>query len=155
MLTDLNIYIQKERNILGAVFMLHFFYHTVVCDLTRVSLPGYDFPLASAFRTAPEAFRRQCQERCRFHADEISRLVRRGLSQGKLAFDDLHCMMAAFESVKIQIVHTSTTRSNSPAARVNAAGNIRVNMEAIDLMHIDRDKPNPYVRYTLVVIFIR
>jgi hypothetical protein len=148
-LTDLNIYIQKELNILGSVFMLHFFYHTVVCDLTRTSLPGYDFPLASAFRTAPMAFRRQCQERCRFHSDEIARLVQNGLIQGKRAFDDLHSLMAAFEAAKIQIVHTSTATSNSPEDRIKAAENIRLSMIALDMMHLRRDKPNPYVRYHL------
>ncbi|KAH8812765.1 hypothetical protein F5884DRAFT_316685 [Xylogone sp. PMI_703] len=152
MLTDLNMYIQKELNIIGAVFMLHFFYHTVVCDLTRTSLPGYDFPLASAFRHAPMAFRRQCQERCRFHANEIARLIRIGLSQGRCAFDDLHCMMAAFESVKIQIVHTAIATSNSPADRIRAAENIRVNMAAIDLMHLEKDKPNLYHRRLLPLL---
>lgn len=130
--------------------MLHFFYHSLICDLTRISLPGFDFPLASSFRTAPLAFRRQCQERCRFHADEISRLIRTGLIHGRRAFDDLHCAMAAVESVKIQIAHTCTATLNDRDERAKTAANIRSNMTLLDMVHLERDRPNPYVSTSLL-----
>lgn len=149
-ISDLNAYIHKELNILGAVFMLHFLYHSIVSDLTRISLPGYDFPLAAAFHSAPPTFRKQCQERCRFHADEVSRLVRSGLVHGKRAFDDLHSLMAAFESTKIQIVHTATTALHSSEVRQRATDNIRSNMMVLDLMHFQRDKPNYFVSHQLL-----
>ncbi|KAK2755740.1 hypothetical protein FQN54_005890 [Arachnomyces sp. PD_36] len=98
------------------------------------------------------AFRQQCQERCRFHVDEIASLVKLGLVQGKQAFDDLHCLMAAYESVKIQIVHTSTATSNSAMDRMKAVENIRANMTALDWMHLKRDKPNPYHRRLLPLL---
>jgi hypothetical protein len=139
------MYIRRELNTLGSVFMLHFFYHSIVCDLTRISLPGYEFPLAAAFRNAPISFRQQCQDRCRFHADQISNLVQTGLAAGKGAFDDLQCALAVFESTKIQIVHTCTTTSNGRDERLKASSNIRYNMRLLGEVHLQRDKPNPYV----------
>jgi hypothetical protein len=58
---DLNTYVHKELNILGAIYMLHFLFHAIFTDLTRISLPGYAFPLAAAFHTAPLPFLQQCQ----------------------------------------------------------------------------------------------
>ncbi|KAL7933105.1 hypothetical protein V8C35DRAFT_304933 [Trichoderma chlorosporum] len=143
-ISDLNAYVHKELNIISAVFMLHFLYHSIVCDLTRVSLPGYVFPLSAAFHSAPLEFRRQCQERCRFHADEISRIVRIGFGYGIRVFDDLHSLMATFESTKIQIIHTATATSNAIDIRERAGYNIRLNMRALDILHLQKDKPNPY-----------
>jgi len=141
---DLNAYVHKELNILGAVYMLHFYFHTVVTDLTRISLPGYAFPLASAFRAAPLPFIRQCQNRCRYHADVISKLVRSGLVHGRLAFDDMHCATAAFEAAKIQIVHTATT-GNGPEERSRASDNIRACIRLLDLARVGRNKPSHFV----------
>ncbi|UKZ48354.1 hypothetical protein TrVGV298_002577 [Trichoderma virens] len=143
-ISDLNAYVHKELSIISGVFMLHFLYHSIVCDLTRVSLPGYVFPLSAAFHSAPLEFRRQCQERCRFHADEISRLVRVGFGYGIRVFDDLHSLMATFESTKIQIIHTATATSNAIDIRERASYNIRLNMRALDILHLQKDKPNPY-----------
>ncbi|KAL6886829.1 hypothetical protein GGI43DRAFT_388582 [Trichoderma evansii] len=143
-ISDFNVYIHKELNIISAVFMLHFLYHSIVCDLTRVSLPGYVFPLSAAFHSSPLEFRRQCQERCRFHADEISRLVHSGFGYGIQAFDDLHSLMATFESTKIQIIHTATATSNSIDIRERTSHNIRLNMRALDILHLQKDKSNPY-----------
>jgi hypothetical protein len=144
-ISDLNAYVHKELGIIGAVFMLHFLYHSTACDLLRVSLPGYVFPLSAAFHSAPLEFRRQCQERCRFHADEISRLVRIGFGYGIRVFDDLHSLMATFESTKIQIIHTATATSNAVDVRERASYNIRFNMRALAILHLQKDKPNPYV----------
>ncbi|KAL7892982.1 hypothetical protein HDV64DRAFT_272949 [Trichoderma sp. TUCIM 5745] len=143
-ISDFNVYIHKELNTISAVFMLHFLYHSIVCDLTRVSLPGYVFPLSAAFHSCPQEFRRQCQERCRFHADEISRLVHAGFGYGIRAFDDLHSLMATFESTKIQIIHTATATSNSSDIRERTSHNIRLNMRALDILHFQKDKPNLY-----------
>lgn len=150
-ISDFNVYIHKELNIISAVFMLHFLYHSIVCDLTRVSLPGYVFPLSAAFHSSPLEFRRQCQERCRFHADEISRLVHAGFGYGIRAFDDLHSLMATFESTKIQIIHTATATSNSIDIRERTSKNIRLNMRALDILYLQKDKSNPYVSLLLTV----
>lgn len=147
-ITGLSIYIGREANTLGSLFMLHFLYHSLVCDLTRTSLPGYEFPLASAFRNAPTVFRQQCQDRCRFHADQIAQLVQMGLTEGKRALDDPHCIMAAFESIKIQIVHTCTATRNGQEERIKASKNITENMKLLHEKHLQRDKPNPYVNWS-------
>ena len=144
LMNDLNVYVHKELNILGAVYMLHIFFHTVVTDLTRISLPGYAFPLAAAFRSAPPHSLRQCQDRCRYHADEVAGLIKTGLAHGREAFDDIHCKAAALEAAKIQIVHTATT-GNSPEVRQRASENIRTCIQLLDLTNVRRDKPNYFV----------
>ncbi|KAL6690929.1 hypothetical protein J3F84DRAFT_397951 [Trichoderma pleuroticola] len=151
-ISDLNAYVHKELSTISAVFMLHFLYHSNVCDLLRVSLPGYVFPLSAAFHSAPLEFRRQCQERCRFHADEISRLVRVGFGYGIRVFDDLHSLMATFESTKIQIIHTATATSNAIDVRERASYNIQLNMRALDILHLQKDKPNPYHKALLPLL---
>ncbi|KAK4067302.1 transcriptional regulator family: Fungal Specific TF [Trichoderma aggressivum f. europaeum] len=151
-ISDLNAYVHKELSIISAVFMLHFLYHSIVCDLLRVSLPGYVFPLSVAFHSAPLEFRRQCQERCRFHADEVSRLVRVGFGYGIRVFDDLHSLMATFESTKIQIIHTATATSNAIDVRERTSYNIQLNMRALDVLHVQKDKPNPYHKALLPLL---
>lgn len=145
LLAELNMYVQKELHTLGALFGMHFAYHSVVTDLTRISLPGYDFPLAAAFRSAPNIFRRQCQERCRYHADEVARLVRFGFQIGFEAFDDTHCGAAVFESTKIQIVHSATATPNGSQQRQVAEENIRTNIQLLMALHVPRAGPNPFV----------
>ncbi|KAI5464232.1 hypothetical protein BGZ63DRAFT_148513 [Mariannaea sp. PMI_226] len=130
-LTDLNIYVHKERNTLAAVFMLHFAYHSAVADLTRVSLPGFEFPLSTLFKNAPPSFRRQCQERCRHHADEVSKLVELGLATGGMALEEQFCITSAFEATKIQVVHTTTQTLNGPEERRRAADQIAANLKLI------------------------
>ena len=126
--TDLNIYIQKELHNVGALYLMHLLYHVTVTDLTRISLPGYDFPLASALRSTLPAFRIQCQERCRYHADEIASLIRSGMSVGQRAFDSPHCAVAATESTKIQIIHAATSLQSTPATVTRAKENVQSNL---------------------------
>ncbi|KAH8901653.1 hypothetical protein GQ53DRAFT_708009 [Thozetella sp. PMI_491] len=142
-LNDLNIYAQIEQNTISAIYVLHFAYHSAVADLTRVSLPGFDFPLAALFRDAPPAFQQQCQERCRHHADEVSRLVELGLAEGGRALDDPHCLSSAFEAAKIQAVHTATLTRNGPEERARAFGQIAANLT---ILHKYRRNANPRAR---------
>ncbi|KAK5455282.1 hypothetical protein LTS15_006002 [Exophiala xenobiotica] len=137
-LADLNPYVQTETNIIGAVFVLRLLYLSIIADLTRVALPGFDFPLSSALRTALNSFRKQCQQRCRFHADQVSRLIQKGPIHGKRACDDFHCAVAAFESAKIQIVHTSTVTSNSAEERKKTTDNVRFNIKLLNMLKRDR-----------------
>jgi len=148
-ITELNMYIQKDTNILGAVFFVHLAYHAAVADLTRVSLPGFNFPLASSFAQVPGEFRRQCQERCRYHADEVSKLVKMGLKHGTRPFDDPFCFIAAYEATKIQIVYTNTVAAGLRAERSRAEANIRVNTKLMNLM--GRDGSHVHVSYVYAV----
>ncbi|KAF4463190.1 hypothetical protein FALBO_9980 [Fusarium albosuccineum] len=130
-LTQLQLYAHKDTNTIGAIFFLHLGYHGAISDLTRVSLKGFDFPLAEAFQSVPAPFRAECQRRCRYHADKTSEIVRLGLEHGTQPFDDPFCHVAAFEATKIQIVHSATTPN--AGSRTLAEDNIRTNIRLMEL----------------------
>lgn len=56
--------------------------------------------------------------------------------------------MAAFESSKIQIVHTTTATPNGARDKQKAYGNIMANMRLLSCMHFDKRKPNHYASIT-------
>lgn len=122
---------------LGPVFFLHLFYHAAMSDLMRVSLPGFLFPLAMAFERVSQDFRQQCQRRCRYHADEVSRLIGIGLKQGTRPFDDPFCFTAAYEATKIQIIHSTTVAPCRQTERSQAEARIRCNTKLMTLMGRD------------------
>ncbi|EXJ77350.1 hypothetical protein A1O3_09576 [Capronia epimyces CBS 606.96] len=130
-LTDLNLYIQKEQHLVGAIHYLHLAYHASVIDLTRIALPGFSFPLASTLAHAPPTFRTQCQQRCRYHASEISKIIRRAREYGPEAFDDHFCNVATFESTKAQIIYCATVRPHDAALRLEVAEDIRTNLSLL------------------------
>lgn len=65
LLTDLNHYIQKEENTLGVIYSLHLGYHAATFDLSRVSLPGFSFPLALRPRGLKGSISTEVQVSCR------------------------------------------------------------------------------------------
>ncbi|UKZ77094.1 hypothetical protein TrVFT333_004812 [Trichoderma virens FT-333] len=115
-LTDANLYVLKEKGMLGAVFALHLFIHAVIFDLTRISLAGFNFPLAPAFKNSPVEFRAHCQSLCRFHASQVSDIIRTGMNFHPNAFDDLFCPDVTIESTKVQIIYAATV-DESPRLR--------------------------------------
>ncbi|KAJ3526710.1 hypothetical protein NM208_g11057 [Fusarium decemcellulare] len=131
-LTQLQLYAHKDTNTIGAIFFLHLGYHGAISDLTRISLKGFDFPLAEAFQSLPAPFRAECQRRCRYHADKTSEIIRLGLEHGTQPFDDPFCHVAAFEATKIQIVH-SATAPNDAGSRGLVEDNIRTNIRLMEL----------------------
>lgn len=143
-ISDLNMYIHQDEHVLGAVFSLHILYHAVAFDLTRISLAGFTFPLARAFRDAPVAFKLQCQQRCNFHASEVSELMRKGLAHTPTAFDDTFCPDAMLESTKIQIIYAATVARDEKTL-ATAKQNIRTNLRALSLLHPGTENDNPYV----------
>lgn len=146
-LTDLNLYILKDQHLIGAVFCLHLLYNAAMFDLTRTSLAGFTFPLAAAFRDAPGEFRLQCQKRCQFHANEASDIVRKGLAHAPVAFDDTFCPDAILESTKIQIIYSATVANDDQTVTATRQ-NVRSNLQALKLLHIDKTAINPYVSLT-------
>lgn len=120
-------------------------YHSAVADLTRIVLPGYTFPLAQVFDRAPPTFKAQCQDRCRFHADEISQLIEAGWKNGERSFDDILCTAATFESTKIQILYATTVASHDKELRKRTERNIRTNVKLLDYLHVAQNLKNPYV----------
>lgn len=126
--TPSNLSAQADGLMLANVYFLHFLFNATLFDLTRISLPGFNFPLSAAFRRAPPAFRAQCQARCRHHADQVPELIRQGMVAGKDAFRDPFCTHAAFESLKILIVHSATSNSPNQMDMENTAQNIKTNL---------------------------
>lgn len=131
-LTPLQLYVHKDTNTLGALFFLHMGYHGAMTDLTRVSLPGFEFPLAESFKSVTPQFRKECQRRCRYHSDEVSRVIALGLQHGTQPFDDPFCHVVAFETTKVQVVHSATATDVS-SNRQATADNIRTNMKLMKL----------------------
>ncbi|KAH8888975.1 hypothetical protein GQ53DRAFT_653374, partial [Thozetella sp. PMI_491] len=136
-LSPLKIYIHKDQNTLGAIFYLHLAYHGAIADLTRVSLPGFSFPMASAFRDAPQDFQSWCQQRCRYHSDKVSECIQMGLPHGAQPFHDPFCHIAAFEASKVQIIHTVIATSNSLDERRKAGSSIRANIKLMEMRSSD------------------
>ncbi|KAL7920929.1 hypothetical protein ACQKWADRAFT_297116 [Trichoderma austrokoningii] len=125
-LTDASLFALKEKGMLGGVFALHLFIHAVIFDLTRISLAGFSFPLASAFKNAPLHFRVHCQNLCRFHATQASHIIRTGMNFSPNAFDDLFCPDAIIESTKVQIIYAATV-DQSPQTLQETRDNIITN----------------------------
>ncbi|KAK5163457.1 uncharacterized protein LTR77_010639 [Saxophila tyrrhenica] len=148
-LTELNIYVHKDHRVLGGVVFLHMLYHAALCDLTRISLPGFDFPLADAVRRSPSQMVRSCQQRCCFHAEEISNIIRRIQLAGDTAFDDPFVADATMESTKIQIIYSAiiSQHVNFRATR----NNIMLNMDLLHRLRLDRSKPSPHVQALLPI----
>jgi len=144
-LTQLNLYALKDQHKLGAVVLLHLLYHAAMCDLTRVTLPGFHFPLAAAFRHAPAAFVSQCQQSCHFHAKSITDIIRQGMSHGSMPFQDPLVADTTFESTKIQIVF-STTLSSDPDLLLMAENNINSNLGLLDAFNMGEAGSSYHVR---------
>lgn len=121
-------------NLLSLAVYLHLAYHIAITDLTRVSLPGFTFPLAAAFRHVPRDFLRQCQQRCRYHADEVSNLIEMVQAHGPEAFDDPFCHIAAFEAAKIQIIHAAVVPQVDSST---AERNVKINLSLISQSGLD------------------
>lgn len=144
-LTKLNMYILKDQHTLGAVFSLHLLFNAAIFDLTRISLAGFNFPLAAAFRHAPRDFVTQCQQRCRFHAMVVSDTLREGfIHQGAGVFDDFFCADVALESAKIQIIYSATV-DNADECREGTKNNLQANLKLLKLIHTGKQGISPYV----------
>lgn len=146
-LTDANLYALQDKGMLGAVFALHLFIHAVIFDLTRISLAGFNFPLAPVFKHAPSEFRAHCQSLCRFHASQVSDIIRTGMAFGPNAFDDLFCPDATVESTKVQIIYAATV-DQSPQTLQVTRDNIITNLNFLLGIHNrGKEAPTQFVRY--------
>ncbi|KAH6606903.1 hypothetical protein Trco_006056 [Trichoderma cornu-damae] len=146
-LTDANLFVLKEQGLIGSVFALHLFIHAVIFDLTRISLAGFSFPLAPAFKSAPVEFRTHCQHLCRYHASQVSEIIRTGISFSPNAFDDLFCPDATVESTKVQIVYAATV-DQSPETMQRTRDNIITNLNFLLGIHgRGKDAPTQFVGF--------
>lgn len=146
-LTEANVPLLQEQRILGGVFFLHFLLQAIVSDLTRPSLPGFNFPLAGAFEAATPEFRTQCQGRCRYHAMQTTALIRQGLSYGRTAFDDIYSADAALEAAKIQVIYAATVNQSLDVIQ-ETRENIGLLMYFFDLFNRGKKGPSQYVSAT-------
>jgi hypothetical protein len=124
----------KNKPSIGATFLFHFLMHAVIFDLTRISLPGFNFPLAKAFINAPTKIRSHYQNLCRSHAVEVSNLIRQGLDYGEGALDDVFCADATVESAKIQIIYAAAVNRTIDVARDTEA-NLEVHLQFLKRFH--------------------
>lgn len=150
-LSPLNLYILKDSYELGSVVFLHMLYHAAICDLTRIALPGFSFPLAAGMRTASPDFNYQCAQQCRFHAEEISAIIAQISSADHSAFDDPSIADATAESTKIQIIYSAAVSNHANFSQTKA--NILTNLELLDTMRLDRTKVSPHVRLRTLTNF--
>ncbi|TXC02706.1 hypothetical protein FocTR4_00015641 [Fusarium oxysporum f. sp. cubense] len=112
-LTEFSIYVHKELNTLESLFYLHLSYHILVCDLTRISIPGFAFPLAAAFRAAPQAFTSHCQEHLSF------------------LFAESTTYAATYEATKIMIVYAASLSDSEHDTRMGLKEDVMFNMKVL------------------------
>lgn len=143
-LTPLNEHVHKDSRSLGYLFSVHLLYHLAMCDLTRTSLPGFDFPFAATLQHTSWEFIVQCQRRCKHHAEEAAYVLKRGMRYGTSAFDDHFSSVAAFESTKILIVAFAFTHQSNDEMR-SLEQSINANLEVLNFL-ANEDVPSPYVR---------
>ncbi|KAL2839046.1 hypothetical protein BJX68DRAFT_272338 [Aspergillus pseudodeflectus] len=147
-LTDLNMYMHKDQHILSAVLLLHLLFHAAMFDLTRISLPGFSFPLATGFRGAPPVFLQDCQRRCFHHAHEVSNLVRKVLPDKAMIADQPLWSGVLFESAKIQIVFTATVQNDTYTQEM-VRQNLRAHLDLFAFLHTGKEERSPCVRVIL------
>lgn len=134
--SPVTVYALKDMDLLSATLALHVSYHVAVVGLTRIFLPGFAFPLSVACKDVPLEFATQCQHRCRYHADEISRLISQAFQYAPEVFDDLICHMAAFEASKVQIVYTAVFE-HTGTSREELRSMLEVNMRLMGITELD------------------
>jgi hypothetical protein len=134
-------------HMLGVTYHLHPAYHAAVTDLTRVSLPGYAFPLSSQIERGPTSFKRQIRSKCYDHATIISNIIRHGLKAGEAAFDDPLCLVAAYESSKVQAIYTRAVEPENKELQQRTKDNIRINIALLASKNTSKGHgpPNPFL----------
>ncbi|KAI0145755.1 hypothetical protein F4776DRAFT_373660 [Hypoxylon sp. NC0597] len=142
---DINIYIHRDQGNLGPFYFLYLVYHACVSDLTRITLAGYNFPLAAALTHAPADFKARYQKMCFDHAQSISQLLRDGIKYGIESLDDYFTATAAFESTKIQVVFLATLARGNHTIYNQVVENLRTNLNVLTLVHPYPDMPNVYL----------
>ncbi|KAF5700071.1 regulator of drug sensitivity 1 [Fusarium globosum] len=130
-LTEFSIYVHKELNTLESLFYLHFSYHILICDLTRISIPGFAFPLAAAFQAAPGPFISHCREVCRHHAEQVTRILRMMAQHLNPLFSESITYAATYEATKIMIVYSASLGEQEPDTRMRLKDDIVFNMKAL------------------------
>ncbi|KAI1023852.1 hypothetical protein LB504_005036 [Fusarium proliferatum] len=130
-LTDFSIYVHKELNTLESLFYLHLSYHILICDLTRISIPGFAFPHAAAFQAAPGPFISHCRDVCRHHAEQVTRILRMMAQHLNPLFSESTIYAATYEATKIMIVYSASLGEQEPDTRMRLKDDIVFNMKVL------------------------
>ncbi|KFY44340.1 hypothetical protein V494_01524 [Pseudogymnoascus sp. VKM F-4513 (FW-928)] len=137
----LNSYIHKGSSQQGAFYAMHLAYHKCYCDLYRVVLPGYQFPITKAFTGASTEFIQQCQERSYNHADAISKIFKIALDSDGSVFTEPLCGVFAYESTKIQVIFVTTYVGQNPGEFYNQiTENIETNLQTLEKITLQQSK---------------
>ena len=131
--TELNSYIQRDQQQLSAFYAIHLLYHQTFCDLYRVVLPGYRFPIREALKDAPRTFILECQHECLEHAEAISSILKRAIQHGPEALDDPLSGVCLYESTKIQVIIGRSCSAGLPIEDWDRIlGNVVTNLKGVD-----------------------
>lgn len=144
-LSDMNVYIHKEQKNLAAFLSMFVLYHVSVSDLTRITLAGYNFPLAAAFAHAPLDFLERQQAECLRSAEALTSVFEIGFSHDIESAADMISAAAAFESTKVQVIHLTTIGKGvtTPVARVKHK--INSNLRILAALHGHSDSASVFV----------
>ena len=126
----MNAYVHEENNQLPAFYALHLLYHQCFCDLYRVALPGYNFPISSTIEDYRLEERNALQLQCAEHAQAITSILQMALGRRMKSLVDSVCAICAYESSKIQVVYARTSSTSDQAVK----DNIETNLRALDVI---------------------
>lgn len=141
-LNEMNAYVHEENNQLPAFYALHLLYHQCFCDLYRVALPGYNFPISSTIEEHRPEERNALQLQCAEHAQSITSILEMALGRRMKSLIDSVCAICAYESSKIQVVYARTSSASDQAVKQN----IETNLRALDVMFSWDKKRDTLVR---------
>lgn len=121
-LTNKTIYIRKDSNQLGALFLLHVAYHLSICDLHRIGDPRL---MPSLFRLhfsidslpAQRPFLRHCRKTCFEHAKRVATILAQAARHGTRMLADSWLCTAAYETIRIMLFYI--TRDNNGHIAIN------------------------------------
>jgi hypothetical protein len=128
---EMNAYVHDENHQLSAFYALHLLYNQCFCDLYRIALPGYQFPLSSALtKDRPESIC-SLQSECVERAQKLTEILQSALGRGVKAFIDPVCAICAYESSKIQVIYTRTCLNS---VDTTVSKNIDINLASLDII---------------------
>ncbi|CAL5866680.1 uncharacterized protein PFLUO_LOCUS890 [Penicillium psychrofluorescens] len=130
-LNEINAYVNEENNQLSSFYSLHLLYNQCFCDLYRVTLPGYRFPLSAILTEQRPDSVRALQSQCAYYAQRITAILQNALSRGTKGFGDPICAICAYESSKIQIVYARTCAKEDKTA---VTQNLGINLTALEII---------------------
>jgi hypothetical protein len=136
-LNEETVSVHQDLKQLGALFSLHLTYHQCYCDLLRVVLPGYVFPITAGFANAPPDYIAWCRRTCWEHACVVSQLLETALQYGLEALADEVFRVFAYESTRIQVTYTHLLSSTEQLeVQAVTARNAHINMSAIEAVDV-------------------